>query len=65
LEAIPDFERGVSCGTIGSDIVGEFSEWEKISPIVCLVVAEDSKELFNFLVDMFRFAIGLGMEGCG
>ena len=34
-----------------------------MSPIVLLVVAEDVKELFHFLVYVFCFTIGLGVEG--
>jgi hypothetical protein len=34
-----------------------------MSPIVLLVVAEDAKELFHFLVYTFCFIIGLGVEG--
>ena len=34
-----------------------------MSPIVLLVVAENAKELFHFLVYAFCFTIGLGVEG--
>ena len=34
-----------------------------MSPIVLLVVAENVKELFHFLVYAFCFTIGLGVEG--
>ena len=34
-----------------------------MSPIVLLVVAEDAKELFHFLVYTFCFTIGLGVKG--
>ena len=34
-----------------------------MSPIVLLVVAEDAKELFHFLVYVFCFTICLGVEG--
>ena len=35
-----------------------------MSPIVLLIVTEDTKELFNFLIYAFRFTIGLGVESC-
>jgi hypothetical protein len=50
---------------MGLDVVGKLSKWEKVSPIVCLVVAEDSKELLNFLIDAFHFSISLRMKHCG
>ena len=34
-----------------------------MSPIVLLVVAEDVKELFHFLVYVFCFTVCLGVEG--
>jgi hypothetical protein len=36
-----------------------------MGPVVCLVVAEDSEKLFNFLVDAFCFSIGLRVKGSG
>src|SRR5580658_2650981 len=36
-----------------------------MSPIVLLVVAENAKELFHFLVYAFCFTIGLGVESGG
>ena len=38
-------------------IVGEFCEWNQIYPIVLMVVAEDSQELFDLLVYLLRFPI--------
>jgi hypothetical protein len=35
-----------------------------MSPIVLLIVTEDAKELFNFLVYAFRFSISLWVESC-
>ena len=40
-------------------VVGEFCEWNQIYPIVLVVVAEDSQELFDLLVYPFRFPICL------
>jgi hypothetical protein len=36
-----------------------------MSPVVCLVVAKDSEKLFDFLVDVFCFSVGLGVKSCG
>ena len=63
LEPVPDLERGFPCGTMCSDVVGEFGEWEEVGPIILLEVAEYSEELFNFLVDAFCFSICLRVEG--
>ena len=45
--------------------MGKLGKWEKIGPVVLLVVTEDSKELFNFLVNTFSFSVSLRMEGSG
>ena len=65
LETIPDFERGLVGGRVGADIVGKFHKREELRPVVLLVVAKDSKELFNLLVDSFCFSICLRVKGCG
>ena len=39
--------------------MGEFCEWNQVYPIVLMVVAEDSQELFNLLVHPLRFPICL------
>ena len=36
-----------------------------MGPVVCLVVAEDSEELFDFLIDTFCFSVGLRVKGGG
>jgi hypothetical protein len=48
-----------------SDVVGKFSKWEQVFPIVLLKVTEDMEELFDFLVYTFGFAICLWVKGCG
>ena len=50
LETIPDFKRGVPGSTIKSDLMGKFGKGKQISPVVLLVVTENMKELFNFLI---------------
>jgi hypothetical protein len=64
LETIPDLEWGLSRGTMGSDIVGEFGKGEEVNPVVLLEVAKDTEKLFDFLVDSFCFSICLWVE-CG
>jgi hypothetical protein len=52
-------------GTMGADVVGKLGKGKEIGPIVLLEVAKDMEELFDFLVDSFRFSIGLWMKGGG
>ena len=65
MKTIPDFKRGVPDGTVRSNVVGKLSKKEQMSPIVLLIVTEDVKELFNFLIYAFCFTICLRMEGHG
>jgi hypothetical protein len=65
LVAIPDLERGLPRGTMGADVVGELGKGKEIRPIVLLEVEKDTEELFNFLVDVFCFSIGLWMKSGG
>ena len=50
---------------MGTNVVGKFSKWKEVCPIIGLVVAKDMEELFNFLVDMFCFSISLRVKGSG
>ena len=46
-------------------IIREFREREKVEPIALLVIAKDTKVLFEGLVDAFCLSIGLRVEGSG
>ena len=59
-----DFRWRSSCGRMFPCIVGEFCEQNQIYPIVLMVVAEDSQELFNLLVYPLCFPIYLWVVGC-
>ena len=48
---------------MGMNVVGKFGKGEEMCPVIGLIVAENTKELFNFLVDAFYFSISLGVEG--
>ena len=65
MEAIPDLKWKASYSAMSLDIMGKLSKWEKIGPVVLLVVTEDLKKLFNFLVNVFSFSISLRMVGSG
>ncbi len=65
METVPDFEWGLVGGRVGVDIVGKFHKREELRPIVLLVVAKASEELFDLLVDLFCFSICLRVKGCG
>jgi hypothetical protein len=65
LVAIPDLKRGLSHGTMGVDVVGKLGKGKEIRLIVLLEVAKDTEELFDFLVDVFRFSVSLWMKGSG
>ena len=45
-------------------VVGEFCKWNQIRPIVLMIVAEDSQELFNLLVYPLHFPIRLWVVSC-
>ena len=63
MKTIPDLEGRASRGAMGTDVVGKFGKREEICPVTGLVVAENTKELFNFLVDAFCFSVSLGVKG--
>ena len=46
-------------------VVGEFSVGDRFGPRCGVIAAEDSEVGFNFLVDSFRLAVGLGVVGGG
>ena len=52
------------CGVF-SNVVCEFSIWEKFGPVVLFVIAESVEILFKFLVDSFRFSICFWVIGRG
>jgi len=43
----------------------ELSHWQEISPFHGLILTEDPKVDFQFLVNLFRLTIGLGMIDSG
>ena len=55
---------GVGDG-MGGGIVREFCHGEEFGPFRRLVLGEDTEEGFKFLINPFRFAIGLGVIGGG
>jgi hypothetical protein len=59
LKTVPDFERGMACSAVGSDVVGEFGKGEEVGPVVLLEVTKYVEKLFDFLIDTFCFAVGL------
>jgi hypothetical protein len=65
LKAVPYFEWGMAGCTVSPYIVGKFCKREEMCPIILLIIAEDSEELFNFLVDSFSFTIGLRVKDGG
>ena len=48
-----------------SVIVGEFHHWEPSAPVGLPVFDEESEIHFEFLIDSFRLAVRLWMEGSG
>ena len=48
---------------MGMDVVGKFGKGEEMCLVICLVIAENMEELFDFLVDAFCFSISLGVKG--
>jgi len=44
-------------------IVGELSYGQPFVPVVLTLVHEELKELFDFLINLLCFAIGLGVVG--
>ena len=60
-----EIERGLVCDGMRAVIVGELSVGDRFRPRCGVIAAEDSEIGFNFLVDSFRLAIGLGVIGGG
>jgi len=56
-------EGGGVCRCMDSVIVGELSYGQPFIPVVLMLVHEEPKELFDFLIDPLCLAIGLGMIG--
>src|ERR1700761_2255073 len=52
-------------GRVNVVVVGEFSGWQEICPVILLVVGEDANELFHLLVDALGLAISLWVVCCG
>ena len=57
-------QRLISDG-MGAVVVGEFSVGDRFGPRCGIIAAKDTKVGFNFLIDPFRFAIGLWVIGGG
>jgi len=58
-------ERRVLSGSMNLVVVLEFCERQKPHPIILSLVGEESKILFQFLVDPFCLSISLWMVGGG
>ena len=56
-------ERGGVCQSVDLVIVGELSYGQPFVPVVLTLVHEELKELFDFLINLLCFAIGLGVVG--
>ena len=54
-------ERRDTSGSIRCIVVGKFGKGYQLGPIVLLVVAVDSKVLFQGLVDTFGLSIAFGV----
>ncbi len=54
-----------ACRTVDSVVVRKLGKWQPIGPVVLSVVDEDSKVLFDFLVDSFSLSVGLWVKGRG
>ena len=63
MEAVIGIERGTIDRGLMSVVVCEFCERQEAYPIVLLVVAIDTKVLFDGLVHSFGLTVGLGMKG--
>ncbi len=63
IPSIEYHEGAFSSHTVNPIVVGELGEWEPIVPVGLSVVHEYSEVLLDFLVDVFRLSVSLGMEG--
>jgi len=52
-------EWGYSCGSAGSVVVCEFGKWEKVGPVVLLIVTVYAKILLQGLVGALGLPIAL------
>ena len=58
-------ERAIVPWRYGNGCCGQTWQGEEICPVIGLVVAENTEELFDFLVDALCFSVGLGVKGSG
>lgn len=64
MVAVVGDERCLAGRCVGGVVICEFREREQLLPIVLLVVAEYPQILLQDLVDSFRLAVTLWVEGC-
>ncbi len=61
-----EYHEGALLGcAMNSVIMREFGKREPITPVCLSVIDEDSKILFDLLVNSFSLSISLWVEGCG
>ena len=60
-----EIERGLVCDGMRAVIVGEFSMGDRFGPRCRVISTKDSEVGFDFLVDSFCLAVGLGVVGGG
>ncbi len=60
--AIEHHEGTLAYHTMDSVVVGELSEWKPVAPVGLLIIDEDPKVFFDFLVDTLCLAICLWVE---
>ena len=60
-----EIEQRLVGNGMGVVIVSEFCVGDRFGPRCRIIAAEDMKVGFDFLVDSFRFAVGLQMIGGG
>ena len=58
-----EIEWGLTGDGVRAVVVGEFCVGDRFGPRCRIITAEDAKVGFDFLIDSFRFAIGLWVIG--
>ena len=60
-----EIERRLVGDGMGAVVVGEFSVGNRLGPRCGVIAAKDTEVSFDFLIDLFRFAVGLWVIGGG
>jgi hypothetical protein len=63
ISASIDHEQSLLSGWVDVVVISELSEGEELVPIILSLIDEESKELFELLVDSFSLSISLGVVG--